>query len=388
MGAERRILIPLSSRILLSMLAPRLMRFQFDMMLSAIISEAVRKFVVPMMSHNGPHNPRLNILGSLLGGHSVAHHPPYDLKDMLAKAQSALQAQGANVNGLKTGGLPPLVGTSSLPPMTPDQMNHLMHTLGQSAPNQYATQQSNEISQQVDPSSQQAGGSKVPPNQVPVQMIPVPMQMHPGAHPGKHVGAPNMFMSQPMQMQQPLQIAPVTQMVQGQSAQYGQGPSDNQQVKQGEMQGMPPLPVPPKMSHPWHPGPPSGPNHDPNSQYFQLTHLPANYSSESMEDQSRKNEEYHNVNLPVNYIDHNLVNYGNQVSQNEIQTEPNYQTADQQASDSNIKNHKLYYHNDDQTGDRANRWNSILINMDKYRTKRRHMKYSILYRIIKPFDII
>ncbi|KAI1290243.1 hypothetical protein HDE_08377 [Halotydeus destructor] len=49
LGPERRLLFPPLNRIMLSLIAPRMLRFQFDMMLQAIVAEVVKKVVFPLI---------------------------------------------------------------------------------------------------------------------------------------------------------------------------------------------------------------------------------------------------------------------------------------------------------------------------------------------------
>lgn len=48
-NADRRMLLPPFSRIMMAMIAPRMLRFQFDMMVQAIVAEVVRKVIFPLI---------------------------------------------------------------------------------------------------------------------------------------------------------------------------------------------------------------------------------------------------------------------------------------------------------------------------------------------------
>lgn len=56
------------NQMLLSMIAPRLMRYQFDLMMHSVVAELFRKVLVPAAGFSGDSNSLLSSLGSLLRG--------------------------------------------------------------------------------------------------------------------------------------------------------------------------------------------------------------------------------------------------------------------------------------------------------------------------------
>ena len=365
-GPQRRMIFPFN-RLILSMVAPRLMRFQFDIMLHSIISELVKKIVIPIMgSITGANNNDLGgrpaLLSHLLSQVSPqiplqSPSPPFDIKQMIIKTQNAIQQQGLTLqNAIRMNGMPS-TPTSSLSMATLDQLQNEAMSLSQNSMNpslQYnnlANFATNDLAQQ---------------NSNAVQISPQDIQ---------YFQRPNMNSIEPiMATKNSLPSNQLNFMPNVQLNSVSSKTSPSKQEKQYLMQ--------PKWS-----------TKSKNSSkkqvvktvpQYQIEFVTSNNSEieeESMTERPEKENESHNYQL--NYVDTVVPSYGNQLSTQQINDYSMKENDEQHVTNSqfDMNNDKTKQEINDEI-ERASRWNDILVNMDKYNAKRRSMRISKLNKYL------
>ncbi len=357
-GPERRMFFPFN-RIVLSMVAPRLMRFQFEMMLHSLISEVVKKVVLPILgSISGNENIMRpsNLLSNLLSPQITSQNTPQitpqipspaiDMKQMIENEQNAIQQQGLSLqNAIRLNGQSttqtspqPIANLNqlqseqygiSLNPHT-NQFSHFatLSQLNNLAQHLQNIQQSSQQLQNINSMESLIGHGQ--------QMHSNQMSFLPNVQSNFASG------ETPLKQQKP------------NKNQLKAKNSINEQIKKQIVKLVP---------------------------QYEIKLLQTNNSNteeESMAEIPMKEIESQEFNL--NYVDTAEPNYENQVSTEQINAFPkedeNQEILNHQISNNKVKtNQKL-----NEEHERASRWNDILINMDKYKTKRRSIKYLKEYK--------
>ncbi len=353
-GPERRMFFPFN-RLVLSMVAPRLMRFQFEMMLHSIISEIVKKVVIPILGSIGgnenimrPTNLLSNILSPQITPQITSQipSPAFDMKQLIENTQNVLQQQGLSLqNAIRLNGQ----STTQTSPQSIANLNQLQNEQYGIPLNPHTNQFSNFASlsqlnnlvqhlQNIQQSSQQLQNINSMES-----LIGNGQQMHSN----QMSFLPNVqsnFASDeiPLKQQKPNINQPKAKN------------SINEQIKQQTVKSVP---------------------------QFEIKLLQTNNSKteeESMAEIPMKDIESQEFQL--NYVDTAEPNNENQVSTEQINEFPkedeNQEILNHQISHNKVKtNQKM-----NEEVERASRWNDILINMDKYKAKRRSIKYLKLYK--------
>ena len=103
-GPERRIFFPPISRVMLSLIAPRMLRFQFDMMLQAIIAEIGRKVVVPLIGvvaggRGGPASSVPDTQGNEIDQEEEEDSEPVPPQPVIQPAIQVMQTPSGTLTG-------------------------------------------------------------------------------------------------------------------------------------------------------------------------------------------------------------------------------------------------------------------------------------------------
>jgi len=335
------------------------MRFQFEMMLHSLISEVVKKVVLPILgSISGNENIMRpsNLLSNLLSPKITSQNTPQitpqipspaiDMKQMIENAQNAIQQQGLSLqNAIRLNGQ----STTQTSPQPIANLNQLQSEQYGISLNPHTNQFSNFATlsqlnnlaqhlQNIQQSSQQLQNINSMES-----LIGHGQQMHSN----QMSFLPNVqsnFASgeTPLKQQKPNINQPKAKN------------SINEQIKKQIVKLVP---------------------------QYEIKLLQTNNSNteeESMAEIPIKEIESQEFNL--NYVDTAEPNYENQVSTEQINAFPkedeNQEILNHQISNNKVKtNQKL-----NEEHERASRWNDILINMDKYKTKRRSIKYLKEYK--------
>jgi hypothetical protein len=357
-GPERRMFFPFN-RIVFSMVAPRLMRFQFDMMLHSLISEIVKKVVIPILgSITGndnimrPPNLLSNILSPQITPQLTSQitpqipSPAFDLKQMIENTQNAIQQQGLSLqNAIRMNGQ----STTQTSPQSIGNLNQVQSEQYGISLNPHTNQFTNFASlSQLNNLAQHL--QNIQQNSQQLQNI---NSMESLIGNGQQMHSNQMSFLPNVQTNFASDETPLKQ----QKPNINQLKAKNNINEQIKKQTVKPVPQ-------FH------------IKLFQTNN--SNTEEGSMAEVPTK--EIESQEFQLNYEDTAEPNYEIQVSTEQINVFPkedenqeisNHQISSNKAKTDQKMNEEL---------ERASRWNDILINMDKYKSKRRSIKYLKQYK--------